>query len=169
MFIYVIVISIIFLFLISIFLPVRRFKRLNSIAERLKKREKIVLKSQDKFINLFNLIETTINNFEESTRKINIDDDLSNIPYNVLSVQSKIKVTSHLKNTSVYYRAGEKIIGPIASDTELVSAAIIEIEPSDYGVKRLVKKVKSSKTRGNRIDSFINKFNSTYTMELKKV
>lgn len=168
MFSYVIVISIIFLFLVSIFLPVRRFKRLNSIAERLKKREKIVLKSQDKFINLFNLMETTINNFEESTRRINIRDDLFNIPYNVPSISTKIEITSLLLNTSVFYRIGSKIIGPFVSNTGLVSAAIREIKPSDYEIKRLVKKVKPSTIRVNGRNGFINKFNSTYAMELER-
>ena len=68
MLIYIIIISIIFLLSMSIFLPIRRFKKLNRLAERLKKREKIVLESHDKFINLSNLIETTIINFKRSTQ-----------------------------------------------------------------------------------------------------
>lgn len=169
MFSYLIVISIIFLFLVSIFLPARRFKRLNSIAERLKKREKIVLKSQDKFINLFDLMETTINNFEKSTRRINIRDDLFNITYNVPSISTKIEVAGLFKNTSVYYRVGSKVIGPFVSNTELVSLDILEIKPYDYEIKRLVKKVKPSTIRVNGRNSVINKFNSIHTMELEKL
>jgi len=152
----------------SIFLPIRRFKKLNRLAERLKKREKIVLESHDKFINLSNLIETTIINFKRSTQKINISYDSFNMYYNIPIVQKKFEVTRHFKNTSTYYEANKKIVGPIRSNTELISATI-KIEPSDYRIKGLVKpEVFRSIVKEGRYNS-IKSFNNKKNREIKEL
>lgn len=146
----------------SIFLPIRRFKKINILAERLKKREKIVIESHDKFTNLFNLIDNTIINLKRSTQNINISYDLFNMYYNIPIEQRKIEVTRLLKDTSIYYEVGKKIVGPIASNTELV-AATFKIETSDYKIKDFVKSEVSRSTiktgRYNSIKSFNHKRN----------
>lgn len=146
----------------SVFLPTKRLKKINRLAERLKKREKIVLESHDKFTNLFNLIDTTIINLKRSTQKINISYDSFNMYHNIPIEQRKIEVTRLFKNTSIYYEVGKKVVGPVTSNTELVTATF-KIVTSDYKIRDLVKSEVSISTiktgRYNSIKSFNHKRN----------